>query len=381
MIPEVFGRGELQPVKVAAQGDLSGRFVDELDELVAAVHQIVERELRVDARRRQDLKERAVLVVGGVVVAGAAEPACSQPGGAPEGGELIAHFRCCCRCAVALESPVAVLERAPAEEIECAGADGYRRDDVCAVGSDADVSVIGLAEREGAVVGLRQAGSPVVIAEGEGAPEKVIVPCRPGEGEVLQVDVQLGVTVHVEDTLIGAPCHGAEIPCAGAVVGVDAVEAALGICEAEVADQALGDAVGLQPGERRIFGLRLESVDELESAEAKGLVFAGKVVACETLFEEGCCGVSIVGVRRIVGSAQTELTLGRYRRDGIVWEAEDGGLTELQLPVPVLDALSYAEAQQRFDVAVGLLIGGGCVPLRGVNAGAVKDGDGEREIG
>ena len=91
-----------------------------------------------------------------------------------------------------------------------------------------------------------------------------------GEGEVLRVDVEFGVAVHVEDALIGAGGHGGEVPRAGTVVGVDAVKAAHGVGKTEIADEALLDAVVLEPEDGGIFGMELDSVEEFKAAERGG---------------------------------------------------------------------------------------------------------------
>ena len=73
-------------------------------------------------------------------------------------------------------------------------------------------------------------------------------------------------------------------------MGIDAVEAALRIREAEVSDQPVRDAVGLQPGEGWIFRLGLLSIEKFKAAEAKALVCAVEVIASEALLEERAAG-------------------------------------------------------------------------------------------
>jgi hypothetical protein len=68
-------------------------------------------------------------------------------------------------------TPVAVLKDAPEEGIECAGASGEGDEEVCAVGADSNVFVVGLADGEGAVVGFGDERPAVVIVDGEDAPE------------------------------------------------------------------------------------------------------------------------------------------------------------------------------------------------------------------
>ena len=80
LIPEVLGRGELQPVEIGAQLPFRIGAIDELHEAVFEVHQVIDGKPRVAARGGQELDEGAVFVVVWVIVAGAAKPAAAQPG-------------------------------------------------------------------------------------------------------------------------------------------------------------------------------------------------------------------------------------------------------------------------------------------------------------
>ncbi len=245
LVPEIAAGGELEEVEVGAELEVLEGGVDDLGELVGAVHEVVEGEAGVGAGGGEDLEEGVVDGVGVVVVAGSAEDSTSQPGLGVEGGEAVAGLGGEGSGVLGEEAPVAVLEDTPEEGVELAGASGEGGDEVGSVGTDADVFVVGLTGGEGAVVGLGEAGAAIVVVDGEDSPEEVVAEVGFGEGEVLEVDVELGVGVHVEDSLNGSAGHGGEVPGGFAVVGVEAVEAALTDGEAEVADEALGDAVGL----------------------------------------------------------------------------------------------------------------------------------------
>ena len=92
LIPQIFSGCQLQPVNVAAHNNPLDRLIDSLDEGVLVVHQVVEREPRVDARRRQNLKERIVLVVRGIVIARAAKCTGPHPGGCRDLVPLVSTF-------------------------------------------------------------------------------------------------------------------------------------------------------------------------------------------------------------------------------------------------------------------------------------------------
>ena len=61
-------------MQVGAEREPLGRLVHELHEFVGAVHQVVEGQAGIDARRRQDLEESVVRAVGRIVIAARAEP-------------------------------------------------------------------------------------------------------------------------------------------------------------------------------------------------------------------------------------------------------------------------------------------------------------------
>ena len=107
-------------------------------------------------------------------------------------------------------------------------------------------------------------------------------------------------------------------------MAVEAIEAALAVGEAEVADEALGDAVGLEPGERGIFGRGFEAVEEFKTAHAEVGVFGCAVVAQEALLEGGCGGKS-VGVGCVVVAAEAKGALRGESGDGSCGDIEDVG--------------------------------------------------------
>ena len=119
------------------------------------------------------------------------------------------------------------------------------------------------------------------------------------------------------------------------VVGVDPVKAALCSGEAEVADQSVGDAVGLQPSDRWVLRLHFPSVEKLESSQAQVALLA--VIAHKTLLEKRSGRIG-VGVGRVVRSAQAQLTLRGDGRDGVAGRIEHRRLRQLQLPVPAVNA-------------------------------------------
>ena len=196
------------------------------------------------------------------------------------------------------------------------------------------------------------------------------------KAEVLRIDVELRVAVHVEDALIGAGGHGGQVPGAGTVVGVDAVKAAHGVGKTEIADEALLDAVVLEPEDGGIFGMELDSVEEFESSGSDALIGSAGV-AEESLLEEGSSGLGIIAVGGIVGAAEPELALRGDGGNRVAGHASHPGLRELSLPVPVMDALGDADAEKRLQVGIGVVGGRRSEPLPVVVAGALINGEGD----
>ena len=91
-IPQVLRRSKLQPVQVGAESKPLGGLVHQLHELVGVVHQVVEGQAGIDARRRQHLEESVVRAVRRIVVAARAKPASAQPGSCRHFGQLISAF-------------------------------------------------------------------------------------------------------------------------------------------------------------------------------------------------------------------------------------------------------------------------------------------------
>src|ERR1700679_2701183 len=124
LVPDVFAGSKLQPVQVAAQFPLGRWAIDDLYKLVREVHQIVERDPRIDARGGQKLKEGTVLVIRGIVVSAAAPPTAAQPRCAGHVQQLIPSFEIGSARAMVQFSPLAVLQRSPPDEIELPGTGG-----------------------------------------------------------------------------------------------------------------------------------------------------------------------------------------------------------------------------------------------------------------
>ena len=133
------------------------------------------------------------------------------------------------------------------------------------------------------VVGLRKPRAAVVIADGEYPPQKSIAPVRLGVREILHVDIDLGIAVHVKDALVRAPEHGGDVPASLAVMRVDSIKTALRNRESEVTHQPLRHTIWLKPGQRRVLRLCLNSFNPFDTADPDVLV-GGGIVPDETLF-------------------------------------------------------------------------------------------------
>ena len=97
-------------------------------------------------------------------------------------------------------------------------------------------------------------------------------------------------------------------------LAINAVERTLPVGEAKVADQALRDAVGLQPGERGVLRRGFLAIEEFEAPDAQGVRIPLEVIAQKALAKGRGRRVLVVGVRRVIGAAQAELALCR---DGV----------------------------------------------------------------
>ena len=127
LIPEILGRGKLQPVEIGAQLPFWIRAIDELHEAVFEVHQVVDREPGVAARSGQEFDKGAVFVVVWVIVAGAAKPAAAQPGRRRNVSELVAAFDGIGARMLVEISPLPVLQNTPSQQVELPRPGGYAR--------------------------------------------------------------------------------------------------------------------------------------------------------------------------------------------------------------------------------------------------------------
>jgi hypothetical protein len=151
-----------------------------------------------------------------------------------------------------------------------------------------------------------------VVPKRKGSPKDMLFELRMRDREVLQVNVELRVPIHVEHTLIGTTRHHGHIPWPLTVMSVESVKAALRSAESEVADKPLSDAVGLQPGKIRIFRLCLLPVEEFKSADAEVPILT-EPVAKVALLEEGGGRISIVSIRGVIGCAESHLASSSHR--------------------------------------------------------------------
>jgi len=127
-----------------------------------------------------------------------------------------------------------------------------------------------------------------------------------------RVDIDLGIAVHVEDALIGAGGHGSQVPGAGAVVGVYAVEAAHGVGKTEVADEALLDAVVLEPEDGGVLGMGLDA-SKNSKRPRRMFLSSPALIAEKSLLEEGGGGFGVVAVGGIVSAAEVRAGPARRR--------------------------------------------------------------------
>ena len=124
---------------------------------------------------------------------------------------------------------------------------------------------------------------------------------------------------------------------------VDSVEAALCSGEAEVANHSVGNSVGLKPSNRWVLCLHFPSVEKLEPSHPQLTLFA--VIAHKTLLEKRSGRIGVC-VRRIIRSAQAQLTLRSDGRNGVTGRIEHGRLRQLKLPVPAAEVLRHTDAEQ-----------------------------------
>ena len=79
-------------MKIAADFKPLGWVIDHLNETILVVHQVIEREMRIDPRRRQNLEKRLVAIVVRVRVAAAVEVAAAEPWRRGNVKKLVAAF-------------------------------------------------------------------------------------------------------------------------------------------------------------------------------------------------------------------------------------------------------------------------------------------------
>ena len=121
----------------------------------------------------------------------------------------------------------------------------------------------------------------------------------------------------------------------------------------------------------------LGAVEELEAADADGVVVVSEVIAEKAGFEGSGSGIGVAAVGGEVVAAEAELALCGDRGHGVVREEELGALREFGLPVDAAEALGEGDAEELVEVGVDLRVGGGGEPLGGVDAGAVVEGEGD----
>src|SRR5271170_4909039 len=118
LVPEIFSRGELQPVQIAAELPLLRRTVNDLYEIVCQVHQIVDGGSCINARSREQFDKSAVHVIVRIVVTSAPPPSTAYPRSAGNVKELVAAFESRSARALLLHSPPAILQGSPADKVE-----------------------------------------------------------------------------------------------------------------------------------------------------------------------------------------------------------------------------------------------------------------------
>ena len=114
--------------------------------------------------------------------------------------------------AMAQLSPASVLQRAPEEEVELSGPSRDSGKQICR-----HRFLCGCFRDRPSAPPMRgypswSGQSSVVIAGCKGSPKNMLLPFRAREGEILKIDIQLRVAVHVEDALIGAGRHCSDVP-------------------------------------------------------------------------------------------------------------------------------------------------------------------------
>jgi hypothetical protein len=113
---------------------------DQLQHHVLVVHQVVEGRVGIDARRGQQLEERAVVAVAGIVVAGAPKDAGPDPRGPRHAAEAVAAFERVGPALLIERLPLADLTRRPREAFDRSRTERARVDDLAADRLDLDAA-------------------------------------------------------------------------------------------------------------------------------------------------------------------------------------------------------------------------------------------------
>src|SRR5262245_30207977 len=166
-VPEVASVRHPQPVEVAAYEDAIVRPEEQLEEDVARVHQVEEREPGVGARRRDQLEERAVHVVVRVVVPRRPIPPDPQPGRCGYLRELVTGLLGVRPPAVTLPAPSPRLDGAPGQAVQDTGSEADRRGHVPADGIDGDRLLVRHALLLRAIVHLERVLPRIAVVEVE----------------------------------------------------------------------------------------------------------------------------------------------------------------------------------------------------------------------
>lgn len=190
-IPKILRTAEGKRVDVRSKRQFSNWLKKEFTENVLVIHQIEEREARIDTRGRKHLEKGSVLVVIGAAVASTAEISSTEPR-LHRGVEFMSSFDSDCARPMSKHSPITDLRGAPEQEIGL----GFTRTDGGEVVSpergEANVAVIGGASGQRAIVNL-QNGTAIMIFDSEEAKLTGSAFGRelPGERGIVNVDIQL----------------------------------------------------------------------------------------------------------------------------------------------------------------------------------------------
>jgi len=130
----------------------------------------------------------------------------------------------------------------------------------------------------------------------------------------------------------------------------------------------MSDAVRLEPCDGGVRGLCLLSLDELEAANAQRRFLA--VITSETLLRKSRCRIGVV-VCGVVARTEPQLALRCHESDGVVWRGQYGRLGYFLPPVPAMQPLRHSDAQQRFDIAIRVVVRRSFEPLPGVHSSTV----------